>query len=62
MSNGYEQRCEWCRFSEASTRYAGKWSLWCTEIKTRTARDTQCDKFEREPGADDEKTGDRDER
>ena len=60
--SGYEQRCEACRYSQYHDSYAGKWSLWCVKLKTRTARDNQCDKFEREPGADDEKTGDRNER
>lgn len=58
----YEPRCEACRFSEYSDSYAGNWSMRCTKLKTRTARDNKCDKFEREPGADDEKTGDRNER
>lgn len=52
----YEQRCEWCRFSEAGTRYAGNWSMHCTKLKAATARDNHCSEFEREPGADDEKS------
>lgn len=60
--SGYEQRCEGCRFSECSDRYAGNWSMRCSKRNAATARDNQCDKFEREPGADDEKTGGRNER
>jgi len=37
MSEGYERRCEWCRFSEAGTRYAGNWSMHCTKLKAKAA-------------------------
>lgn len=52
--SGYEQRCEGCRFSEYSDRYAGNLSMRCSKLPAATARDNQCEKFEREPGADDE--------
>ena len=56
MSSGYEKRCEGCRYSEHSDRYAGGWSMHCTKLNAATARDNHCSEFEREPGADDEKS------
>ena len=57
----YEPRCEFCRFSEQQYTYRPKDMLVCQKSGL-VGRASRCDKFEREPGADDEKTGDRDER
>lgn len=58
----YEPRCEACRYSRFIPRYAVVMYLHCEKSNSVTARSSSCDKFHREPGADDEKTGDRDER
>ena len=57
----YEPRCEACRHSRFSPDLAALY-VYCEKLKSVAARGSRCDKFEREPGADDEKTGDRNER